>query len=137
MYQSVLVPVDLAHAERTLPMLNQANALCASDGQISVVHIVPAIPTYVAGELPNDFHERNVRAAHEELTTAIRDAGIEARIIVRSGASAANSCLEIATELEADLIVIASHDPGFADYFLGSTAARVVRHAHCSVLVMR
>ena len=35
------------------------------------------------------------------------------------------------------MIVIASHDPGLADYLLGSTAGRVVRHAHCSVLVVR
>ena len=32
---------------------------------------------------------------------------------------------------------IASHQPGLQDYFLGSTAAKVVRHATCSVLVMR
>ena len=38
---------------------------------------------------------------------------------------------------DADVIVIASHDPGLADYLLGSVAARVVRHAHCSVLVVR
>ena len=36
-----------------------------------------------------------------------------------------------------DLIIIASHKPGLQDYFLGSTAARVVRHASCSVLVVR
>ena len=35
------------------------------------------------------------------------------------------------------MIVIASHDPGLVDYLLGSVAARVVRHAHCSVLVTR
>ena len=38
---------------------------------------------------------------------------------------------------QADLIIIASHKPGFQDYFLGSTAAKVVRHAPCSVLVVR
>jgi universal stress protein F len=33
--------------------------------------------------------------------------------------------------------VIASHRPGIQDYFLGSTASRVVRHANCTVHVMR
>ena len=33
--------------------------------------------------------------------------------------------------------MIASHKPGFSDYFIGSTAARIVRHAQCSVLVTR
>ena len=45
--------------------------------------------------------------------------------------------LETAEDEGADLIIIASHQPGIQDYFLGSTAARVVRHAQCSVLVTR
>ena len=45
--------------------------------------------------------------------------------------------LEVAKEEGADLIVLASHRPGLQDYFLGSTAAKVVRHAECSVLVRR
>jgi len=36
-----------------------------------------------------------------------------------------------------DLIIVGSHKPGLQDYLLGSTAARVVRHAMCSVLVGR
>jgi universal stress protein F len=36
-----------------------------------------------------------------------------------------------------DCIVIASHRPGLQDYLLGSTAGRVVRHARCSVHVVR
>ena len=36
-----------------------------------------------------------------------------------------------------DVIVMASHQPKFSDYLLGSTAARVVRHAKCSVLIAR
>ena len=35
------------------------------------------------------------------------------------------------------MIVIASHNSGMADYLLGSVADRIVRHAHCSVLVTR
>ncbi len=36
-----------------------------------------------------------------------------------------------------DCIVIGSHKPGLSDYLLGSTAARVVRHAPCAVHVYR
>ena len=45
--------------------------------------------------------------------------------------------LAYAVEAGADLIVVASHQPGVQDFLLGSTAARVVRHATCSVLVLR
>ena len=45
--------------------------------------------------------------------------------------------LEMAKEKDAELIIVASHKPDLQDYFLGSTAAKVVRHATCSVLVVR
>lgn len=42
-----------------------------------------------------------------------------------------------AKEHRADLIVIGSHGYGGLDRLLGTTAAKVVNHAHCSVLVVR
>jgi universal stress protein F len=44
---------------------------------------------------------------------------------------------ETARILPADLIVIGSHGYSNIDRFLGTTAARVVNHAPCSVLVVR
>ena len=37
----------------------------------------------------------------------------------------------------ADLIVIASHEPGMLAYVIGSNASTIVRRAKCSVLVVR
>ncbi|HEC5315972.1 TPA: universal stress protein UspF, partial [Citrobacter freundii] len=45
--------------------------------------------------------------------------------------------LEIAKKLPADMVIIASHRPDITTYLLGSNAAAVVRHAECSVLVVR
>ena len=45
--------------------------------------------------------------------------------------------LNIARKTGADLIVVAAHRPELKDYLLGPNAARVVRHANCSVLVVR
>jgi nucleotide-binding universal stress UspA family protein len=39
--------------------------------------------------------------------------------------------------VNADLIVMASHKPTVTDYLLGANAAHVVRHAGCSVMVVR
>ena len=38
---------------------------------------------------------------------------------------------------DADLIVIGSHRPAMSTYLLGSNAKTIVRHAKCSVLVLR
>jgi len=52
-----------------------------------------------------------------------------------------NPAVEIvkaAEELDADLIIVSTHGrTGLAHVFLGSTAEKTVRHAHCPVLVLR
>ena len=45
--------------------------------------------------------------------------------------------LAAAKLVEADLIITGSHKPNVSDYLLGSNAARIMRHAECSVLVVR
>ena len=67
---------------------------------------------------------------------AARNAGTGAHAVVVHG-HAGGSIVDYATKHGCDCIVIASHRPGVEDYLLGSTAARVVRHAACSVHVMR
>jgi universal stress protein F len=44
---------------------------------------------------------------------------------------------EMARTLEAELVVIGSHGYFGFDRLLGTTAGKVVNHAHCSVLVVR
>jgi len=58
------------------------------------------------------------------------------RQAVRVG-SAAEEILRFAEEIKADLIVIGSHGHGALERMLiGGTTERVVRHAHCPVLVV-
>jgi nucleotide-binding universal stress UspA family protein len=56
--------------------------------------------------------------------------------IVRMG-SDYNEVLKEADRMAADLIVVGSHRPTMSTYLLGSNAAAIVRHAKCSVLVVR
>lgn len=56
--------------------------------------------------------------------------------ICRFGAPA-QVVVDVADELCADLIVVGSHGYDLADRLLGTTAARIVNHAPCSVLVVR
>jgi nucleotide-binding universal stress UspA family protein len=45
--------------------------------------------------------------------------------------------MRLADKLGCDAIVMAAHRPELRDYLLGPNAARVVRHANQSVLVVR
>ena len=136
MYKNILVPIDLAHLEKGQPTIEVARKLADDNSRIILLNVIEEIPIWVASELPAGIIEKSSLTAHSEMKAVAKAAVIEADVEVRSGHSH-NTILSVADELDADLIVIASHKPGLQDYFLGSTAARVVRHAKCSVLVVR
>ena len=137
MYNTILVPADFAHEEQTIQSLQKAKKL-ADNGHIVLLHVVDEIPAYVLGELPEniDIPEDQVEHAFKELKEITNKAGVAAEVEVRRGRAYSN-IIDSAKELNADLILINSHRPGFSDYLLGSTAAKVVRHAQCAVLVDR
>ena len=93
------------------------------------------VPSYAMSYMPAGFRDETRVALAGDLTE--KAALLEnAQGIVIEGHSG-RTILEWAEEHDVDCIVIASHRPGISDYFLGSTAARVVRHAPCAVHVMR
>lgn len=136
MPRTVIVPIHLAQVEKAQSMLEAARQIGGEDATIVLVSIVEDVPGYVAAEMPSGFLENAVEEARKELRAVGRNAGMELPVEVRRG-NAATGILAVADERDADVIIIASHVPGMQDYFLGSTAARVVRHAKCSVYVMR
>ncbi|MDH3667858.1 MAG: universal stress protein [Paracoccaceae bacterium] len=134
MYQSILVPVDLSHPDAARKILSLARKTGGPDCRVMALNVIEEIPGFIAAELPEGLVARNVADAQETLSAMAADIGAEHE--VRIG-HASTTILDYASDMGADLIVLASHRPGIEDYFLGSTAARVVRHAACSVLVSR
>ena len=134
MYETILVPVDLGHAEEGSKALRRARKMGGRQARIVALYVAPDIPGFVATQLPEEVMEEHLAEARAKLST--HAVGVGAEVEVRSG-HPSTGILEYANEIGADLIIMASHHPGVQDYFLGSTAARVVRHAECSVLVER
>ena len=136
MYKKILLPIALDHQHRPEDAVAIANALLDKQGELILLHVLEDIPAYVRAQIPADA----LKGAHEEATAAMeqaaQDAGAHARGEVIYG-HAGTSIIEYAEKNGCDCIVIASHRPGLGDYLLGSTAARVVRHAACAVHVMR
>ena len=139
MIKTILVPIDLAQKEAGAAALDLAQDLAKTHrSRLVLLNVVAHVPGYVAAQLPKGFREQalaDTDADLKEFATA-HGLGESADVVVREG-HASTEILEHANKIGADMIVIASHDPGLADYLLGSVAARVVRHAHCSVLVAR
>jgi|SRR5690606_17635674 universal stress protein F len=136
MYNAILVPIHLGHKDRFRPMLDVARKLAAENARIILLTVVEEIPSYIMSQLPADIATKSLESATEELKAVARQYDLRAELDVRSG-NASRAILETAEEKGVDLIVIASHRPGWEDYLIGSTAARVVRHAECSVHVIR
>ncbi len=136
MYATILVPIDLHDAGKAKAMLDNARLLGGGSARIVLLNVVEDVPSYVAAELPSGIIAQQKEDATRALTELAQAEGLAAAIAVRSG-QPASAILACAEEHKVDVVVIASHRPGFQDYLIGSTAARVVRHARCSVLVLR
>ncbi len=136
MYATILVPIDLHDVGKATSMIDNARLLGGAVARLVLLHVVEDIPSYVAAELPSGIFAGQKEEATRALNELAKAEGLSAAIDVRSG-QPASAILAAAEEHKVDVIVIASHRPGFQDYLIGSTAARVVRHARCSVLVLR
>jgi len=77
-----------------------------------------------------------VRAELHDFVKAHVPEGIPVQHIVGEG-TVYSTIIETARKIGADLVVMQAHRPELGDYLLGPNAACVVRHADCSVLVVR
>ncbi len=136
MYKTILVPVEFSHEHSGINAIRIAKKLVDDGGKIILVNVVGDIPTYIEVELPMDLLNNSKKLALEKLTEIAAKEGIKSDVKIRTG-HPANEILASAESYNADLIIVASHRPGLSDYFLGSTAARIVRHAQCPVFVDR
>ncbi len=141
MYSTILLPVDVNEETPRRKLAPTAVALCRAFG--ASLHVVTVAPEYglasVAQYFPPDYEAR----MHHELGERLREF-VAAHIPAELGATPhlmhGRPYVEIvnaAQRIGADLIVMGSHRPELRDYLLGENAARVVRHAPCSVLVVR
>ncbi len=139
MFKKILAPIDFAHAEKSKAIFEQVKALAdADDCELTLLNVVLEIPPYVALDIPTGTQEKTMSQAEFTLTRLAKESGLPptTKIEIREG-NPSNEILRMAEEMEADLIIVASHQPGLADYLLGSVAGKVVRHAKCAVLVLR
>lgn len=137
MYKSILVAIDLGHGEKGEAMISKAAELVDEGGEVILLSVIEEPPSYIASELPANIFARKLEEAEDRLDSIAARHDAKTRKIVQSGRNAAAAILDAAEDNSCDLIMIASHRPGISDFFLGSTAGRVVRHAQTSVLVQR
>jgi universal stress protein F len=140
MYKTILVPVDLAEVDASKPAIDKAVALAdAAGGTVRLIYVRSVLPVTFMEFVPPDFD------AEQQADCEARLGEIAAKValpkecvssVVRLG-SVYSEILDDAESIKADLVVVASHRPAMSTYLLGSNASTIVRHAMCSVLVVR
>jgi nucleotide-binding universal stress UspA family protein len=140
MFKTILVPVDLGEVEAAQPAIDKAVELVkTSGGTLRLVYVRAIVPVTYMEFMPPTFDEEQQGEADARLAKLAAVVGLPSErvsAVVRLGSVYAE-VLDEAEKTGTDLIVIGSHRPTMATYLLGSNAATVVRHAKCSVLVVR
>ncbi len=138
--QRILMPVDLAYPDVVKLEVEMALKLIAEDGEIDMLYVDDArvhhsmVPT-VTG---NAFSEHHL-SAFDRVQTMLEQLvprPHRGKSIVRNGV-VFDEVVAQAKRSNADAIMMASAKPRLRSYLLGSNAAKVVRHAPCSVFVVR
>jgi nucleotide-binding universal stress UspA family protein len=141
MYRNILVPVDLSDKHSWRKALPTAISLCETfQGKLHLMTVVPEFGLPMVGQFFPEGYEAKLR---QHAAKQLRDFAaqqvpgeIECRRIVAEG-KVYQEILKAAEAIKADLVVMGSHRPELSDYLLGPNAARVTRHARCSVMVVR
>jgi len=137
MFKHILAPVDLAH----LGKLDRALAVTAEEAKlrgarVTYVSISASAPGPL-GHNPEEFSERLEAFAREQADKH----GIDARALALTShdptTDVDDALLRAVEETGADLVIMASHNPGFADYFWPSNGGKVAARSDASVFIVR
>lgn len=135
MYTNILIPVVFDPDTTPDAAIAVAKELRAEGAKVTFLHVIEELPGYATSYIALDYIEQTRNEVTERITeyAAMIDG---ADPVVVHGHSA-RTILSWAEDNAVDCIIVSSHKPGVQDYFLGGTAARVVRYAQCAVHVIR
>jgi nucleotide-binding universal stress UspA family protein len=140
MFNEILMAIDLGDEHSWKRALPKAIELRGGTGNLHLLTVVPEFGlSMISQYFPENFEETTLEATKDALREFIDKnvpKDVPCRAIVAQG-RAYDEILHIADQINADVIVMAAGNPDLAQYLLGPNAARVVRHATCSVLVVR
>ncbi len=141
MYKSILFPVDLEHtaeAEKALKL-----AIDEARRSKAKLTILTAAPGFGMPIVASYFEEHAVTEALKEVARHLKQyvddnvpADIDSHAVVVEG-HPGELILKQAKQDGVDLIVIPAQHSKIENLFLGSVAAQVVRHATCTVTVVK
>ena len=137
-FKKILCPVQFDDSEQVA--LDLASHLAKDmDATVYLLHVVPILPIDAPDTVPVNTHAEDDARLRLQALAAERLAGLKSEVVARIArpGEAAGAVLQVARELDTDLIVLKTHGrSGLAHFVMGSVAEQVVRRAHCAVLTL-
>ena len=135
--RTVVTPVDFS--EDSLVAVDTSLQMVDDPSHVHVVHVLQELSPVEPGEIWHTVsHESRKKHAAQALRERLSgEKYAQAPIEILFG-DPGHEITNYAESIEADLIVMPSHGrTGFSRLLIGSVAERVIRLAHCPVLVLR
>jgi len=140
LYKKIAVPVDLAHTDKLDKAINVAADMAKLYGaDVTYISVTAATPG-PGGHNPQEYEQKLQQFADEQGRS--HGQKVTAHVVVSHDPATDldKSLLEAVEETNADLVVMASHEPGFVDQFWHiwpSHGGAMAKQAKASVFVVR
>ena len=137
MFTRIMVPVDLAHVPALRKALKVAAGLAKLYGvPVTYVGVTSGAPSAL-GHNPAEFDSKLKAFGAEQASASGLEAETKTVISHDPTTDVDDALLRAVKECGADLVVMASHVPGLADYIWPSNGGKVAGHSEASVFVVR
>ncbi|MEI4260526.1 universal stress protein [Roseovarius sp. D0-M9] len=137
MFTHIMVPVDLVHKDKQQKALDLAGELAKSYG--AKVHVVS-----VGGDLPGSLGHNPSEFGQtlDDFAAGLRDqygTDVEAHPVVSNdpAVDTTQKLMQSIDDIGADLVIMASREPGMMEHIFASHGGYIAQHAKCSVFVVR
>jgi nucleotide-binding universal stress UspA family protein len=133
----VIVPIDFS--EDSFRAIRVGLEFVEKGSNLHLIHVTqPWDEHVIGGTWGQETEEERIQSIEKAIQEKLKDTEYQGiPIVVRIG-SPAVEIARYAEESDAELIVMPSHGrTGIKHFALGSVAERVIRKAHCPVLVLR
>ncbi len=137
MFKKILIPIDLAHADKLEKSIS-VGAYLAKTGNLPVVFT--AVTTALPGPLahtPEEFRDKLAVFAQDQSDKHGISASAHAVFSHDPAIDLEDGLLKAVHETGADLVVMATHVPSLTDHVWPSNGGRIATHADVSVFLVR
>jgi universal stress protein F len=141
MFKNILVPLHLAYKGNHEKLLKGAlRVLDKKEGKLTLLFVnensLHGSVYPIIDENIEKKHNHDALGSLQEIANKYSLDEENLSFKIRNG-SVHQEILEESKKIDSDAIVMMATKPGLSSYFISTTAERVIRHANCSVFVIR